>query len=138
MKRVADWRIRFDAEIDNIRRIPFAWGKHDCAVSLGARMVKAITGEDIAAEYRGRYKTAAGALKLLRKHGFDDLESLVASLFPEIPVSFARIGDVVVIPSDDEFGCSIGVVNGERIFVLREDGLGTVDLLRAKRAFKVG
>ncbi len=33
---------------------------------------------------------------------------------------------------------ALGVVNGERIFVLRETGLGTVDLLDAKRAFKVG
>ena len=42
------------------------------------------------------------------------------------------------IPADDGFGFTLGVVNGERIFVLRPDGFGTVDLLAAGRAFRIG
>ncbi|MET3602224.1 DUF6950 family protein, partial [Martelella mangrovi] len=47
-------------------------------------------------------------------------------------------GDVAAIPSNDGFGFTLGIVNGERIFVLRPEGFGTVDLLAASRAFSIG
>jgi hypothetical protein len=43
----------------------------------------------------------------------------------------------VALPSGDDFGYSLGVVNGDRVFVIHETGLGTRDLTEAKRAFKV-
>lgn len=138
MKRLPGWRGRFDAAMDEIRRRPFAWGEHDCAIGLASHIVLAITGKDLAEPYRGRYKTARGAMLAIRKAGFDNLEDAIASLLPEIPVSFATIGDIVTIPVESDFKCSLGVVNGERVFVLRDDGVGTLDLLQAKRAFKVG
>ena len=79
-----------------------------------------------------------GALGVLRNDGFADLGDLVASVLPEIHISRGRIGDVAAIPADDGFGFTLGVVNGERIFVLRPDGFGTVDLLAAGRAFRIG
>jgi hypothetical protein len=138
MKRLKGWAVGLDEMLEKIRRTPFDWSGGDCAIALGAAAVRAITGEDLAAEYRGKYSTAASALKVMKEAGFDDLADLVASMLPEIPVSFARTGDIVTIEKDDEFKSTIGVVNGERVFVLRPDGLGTLDLLQAKRAFKVG
>ncbi len=43
------------------------------------------------------------------------------------------------MPADGPFGFSLGVVSGSRIFVFGQayDGLGTLDLFEAKRAFRV-
>lgn len=138
MKRLPDWRVRFEREIDDMRRIPFAWGSHDCGPAFAGRMVLAITGEDLCTPWRGRYGTAGEALRLLRTEGYDDLADLVATLLPEIHPSRARIGDVAAFPMDSPLGSALGVVNGERVFVLRPEGIGTMELLQAHRAFKVG
>lgn len=136
--RVDGWRSRFDAACDAMRRSPFSWGDNDCFVGLVGNLCSALTGVDITEHWRGRYTTDTGALRVMRKDGFDNLADLVASVLPEFHISKARVGDVAAIPTDDGFGYSLGVVNGERIFVLRPDGFGTVDLLSASRAFRIG
>jgi hypothetical protein len=97
-----------------------------------------VTGEDLAAAYRGKFTTKGGALRVLKKTGFDSLDDLVASLLPEVHPSQARVGDIATFPMDDAFGCTLGVVNGERVLVLRPEGIGSMELLQAKRAFRVG
>lgn len=139
LKRLPNWRTRFEAAIDEIKFVPFDWSEqHDCGPGLAGRMVYAITGEDLTAKYQGRYKSAKGALKIMRSAGFDDLADLVASFLPEIHPSEASLGDIVAYEMNSPFGFALGVVNGERVFVLRPEGVGTMDLLAAKRAFKVG
>jgi hypothetical protein len=139
LKRLPGWRSRLDAAVEEIRRTSFDWSsQHDCFVGLVSKAVFALTGEDVATPYRGKYSTDLGALKTLHKAGFENLEALAASLLPEIPVSFARVGDIVTYQADDAFGCTFGVVNGERAFVLMPNGLGTMDILQARKAFKVG
>lgn len=139
LSRLPNWRARFDAECDRIRLTPFAWGSHDCGPGLAGNLTLAITGVDVAAAYRGRYTTMTGALRVLRNSGFSTLGDLVASMLPEhAHPSVARIGDVVAIASNSAFGHALGVVNGERVFVLTERGIGTVDRSDAVRAFRVG
>lgn len=139
LERLPNWRTRFETAIDEIKYVPFDWStQHDCGPGLAGRMVYAITGEDLAVKYQGKYKTAAGALKVMRKAGFDNLADLAASFLPEIHPSQASLGDIVAYEMDSPFGFALGVVNGERVFVLRPEGVGTMDLLAAKRAFKVG
>ncbi len=136
--RLHDWRARFAAEVDRLKHTPFAWGSHDCGPGLAGNLVLAITGVDCAAQWRGSYASPAEGLARMREAGFDNLGDMVAAMLPEIHPSAARIGDVAAIEVDTPFGYALGVVNGERIFVLREDGMGTVELLDAKRAFRVG
>jgi hypothetical protein len=138
MKRLPDWRTRFDAAIDDMKAKPFAWGEHDCGPGLVGRMVLAMTGEDVARRYRGKYRTARGALGVMRRAGFNTLADMAGSVLPEVHPSRARVGDIAAFPADTAFGYALGVVNGERVYVLREDGLGTMDLLSATRAFRVG
>lgn len=138
LSRLPDWRRRFAEEVDHLRRTPFDWDGHDCVVGLAGNMALAITGTDCAEQYRGAYSTAAGALKVMRKAGFENVADMVASMLPEIHPSTAHVGDIAAIPMDSPFGFALGVVNGERIFVLMPSGIGTVDLLDATRAFKVG
>lgn len=142
--RLPDWRARFERAVDTVKSERFAWGGAgagdglDCGIGLVGLLVMAVTGEDVAAPYRGRYKTAKGALGVMRRAGFDNLGDLVASVLPEIHPSQAKIGDVAAIATDSAFGFGLGIVNGDRIFIIMPEGQGTVDLLDAKRAFKVG
>lgn len=137
--RKPGWIAAYHDVIEDIRRTPFDWSAHECATGLAARVVEAITGHDFAAEYRGRYTTAAGAYRVMRHAGFENLADLAASCLPEYEhPSQAHIGDIVAIEDSSIFTFVLGVVSGERIHALSEAGLGTVDRSKAVRAFRVG
>lgn len=138
MKRQPGWRMRFAQALDAIRRKPFSWEEqHDCGLGLAAPLVLAITGEDVAASFRGQYTTAIGAVKALRKQGYSDVADMVAKLFPEIPPHRAAVGDLVALQAE-QTGWALGVVLGERIGVLAPNGFATLDRSKAVRAFRVG
>jgi hypothetical protein len=138
MIRLPDWPARLHDFVDSVKASPFAWTFHDCLCGWTADAALAMTGEDIAAGYRGKYKTAAGAARLLKNAGFSNLADAVGSKLPEIHISRARIGDIAAIPDDSPFGYTLGIVNGEMILVLGEHQMGLVPLFDAKRAFAVG
>lgn len=140
LKRLPDWRARFEEACDKMKYDPFVWEKNDCAIGLAGNIVLAITGTDVVTAYRGKYSSAESGFKLMRKSGFENLGDMVASIIPEYPegASRAKIGDIVAQKIDTPFGWALGVVNGERVFVLTEEGHGTKDLLDFTRAFKVG
>ena len=135
MTRFDDWIQRLVTYVSACHRTPYQPGRHDCAL-FAAGAVQAMTGVDPAAEFRGRYRTVRGGLRILRKLGHADHVALTVSVLPEIPVAMARAGDIAVLDGDD--GPAMGVVQGERVYVLRPDGVGTMLLTDAHRAFKVG
>ncbi len=135
--RKEDWRKRLGQYVNRIRTTPYAFGSQDCWLFV-AGAVEAMTGVDHAAPHRGRYKTARGALGVMKRAGAADMAEF-ARLFLEehdAPV-FAQIGDVVAIPTDDAFGFSLGILNGERVLVVTPTGIDTRDRSEAIRAFKV-
>lgn len=134
--RVATWRADMHKVIDEKMRRPYEPGKHDCALFF-ADIAKAITGTDPAKGLRGKYKTLARGLVLLKKKGFNDHVEMIASLYPEIHPSMAAVGDAVVFKVDDEIGYALGVVISDRAMVLRPEGMGTVGVLTAIRAFRI-
>lgn len=136
LTRRSDWRVRLNEAIRLLRRQPLVWGENDCGIGLAAKAIEAMTGIDPAAEFRGKYSTAAGALKLIKQAGFDDLESYARSLLPEVHPSTAKAGDIAFL-AGDELG-AFGVFNGDgHILVQRPEGIGVVSLLDAKTAFQV-
>ena len=114
--------------------MPFDGATHHCAY-FAAGAVQAMPGVDLAAKWRGRAKTVAGGLRALQRAGFADHVALVAWHFDEVPVAFAQVGDIAVIAADGV--PALGIVAGSVIYVLRPDGLGTVALTDAQRAFRV-
>lgn len=136
MKRYSFWRTALADYVQGVAHKPFVWGEHDCAL-FAAGAVQAMTGEDFAAGFRGRYKTLAGGLRLLKKAGHDSHADMAASLFEEVHRSRAMVGDIAAI--EIEGGIALGIVQGERIYVLRpgEDGIGTLPLRDAARCFRV-
>ena len=130
--RRSDWRPRLASFVESRRR--------DAATDCGLFVADAIvvmTGVDLAASYRGRYTTTAEGVELLKADGFADLCEFVASRLVEVHPSLARAGDVVALRVSAGTGWALGLVNGERVTVLRGAGLGTVSRDLAERAFRV-
>lgn len=110
----------------------FRPGSHDCAL-FAAGWVKLATGSDPAKGWRGQYRSLRRGQALLEEAGLEDHVALAASLLPEVAPAFAQIGDIALVD-----GLALGVVNGERIWVLQKSGIATVPLNRATRVFRVG
>ena len=112
--RLADWDARLSAFLEARRARIFAWGSNDCALFV-ADGVLAMTGQDLAADFRGRYSTSRGSVRALRKWGAGTLEATVAASFADRPIGFARRGDIVM--HDGALGICIGA---DAVFVGRE------------------
>ena len=112
--RRGDWEAALVAYVAGTAEREHAWGLFDCALDA-ANAVEAMTGIDFAAPFRGRYSTAAGAARILRRFGKGTVEQTVDDLFPAIAPGFARRGDLVLHEG------AIGVVMGGFALVLVEN-----------------
>lgn len=116
-------------------RTPFEWGRSDCA--LYADVVWAMTGWDPIALYRGRYRSAEGAMRMIAESGADSVLEFVARRFPEIPPALAQRGDLVFPAGIDHRLMSPAVVDGPLAFSKNEDGPVIMSIASAGRAFAV-
>jgi len=99
-KRVDNWVSKLCDAVDAARGKEFQYGEHDCALFV-ADLIQVMTGEDLAAEFRGQYSDRKSALKALKKIGAGDLrETITAKLGDPIPLSLAMRGDVVLAKAD--------------------------------------
>jgi hypothetical protein len=132
----------FDKFLLSRATTPFAWGGNDCAL-FAADAIEAITGIDIAADFRGRYRTEASAWKAIAKvcNGttVEHAAAYCAEKFGlvewEHPL-MARRGDLVVF--EDAPGHTIaGVVhlNGRQLISVGEDGWKRFPITQVKRAW---
>lgn len=95
MNRHSQWDARLVSTVRDHFDKPHRWGEHDCLLWC-AKAVEAVTGEDHAAEHRGKYDSFAKAYRHLSTLGFDSPEAFLDSLFEEKPVGFAARGDLVL------------------------------------------
>ena len=130
-----NWRAALSAYLTQMRATGFVYGKSDCAC-FAAGAVEAMTGIDPMAEIRG-YASIAGAHGALKQTGARDLADLLARSFAEIHPSEARYGDLGLFETDGPFGYAIGVVTGERVMAMSENGLDSLDRAGMARAFQV-
>lgn len=140
MTRKDLWIIPYNEFVDNIRRTGFGWDVIDCGPRFVGALCEALTGENPAAHLIGRYHDEASAVELMHELGFSNLADGVASMLPEYDnPALAQMGDIAAILDESSpFGYALGIVNGERIFVLGNKGVGVVNRRHMKRAFKVG
>ena len=132
MERFPDWPQRLWRAIEDRRSSPLAWGRLDC-VLYGADLIQAMTGEDLARDFRGLYSDEAGAMALLEANGWPDISALCDHFLPRR--ARPRRGDVVLLNN----GKSIGIRTGH----LRAIGAGlhrpvTVGIALPIRAWSVG
>lgn len=136
MSRVFDWDLRLAAAVDAARGRPFVWGQHDC-LTWAFDVRAAITGQpSLADQWRGRYRTEKGALRLIRRFGHADL---VAGLLAELgqPLAsplMARRGDIAM--SRDAFPV-VAIVLGAQVTAPGPDGPATFPLRDAAMAWRV-
>lgn len=113
--RFDDWGPRLSMYLREASRQPFGYGASDCAL-FAAGAVQAITGRDLAAEYRGKYTTYPEGLALT---GAKRLSKFVDGLLPLTTAAHAHRGDVawVVGPTEPDGrlrGCLM-VVDGSHL-----------------------
>lgn len=119
--RYPDWQARLVAYLSATAALIQEPGVHDCAL-FPAGAVEAMTGVDLAADWRGTYSSFEEGLNALKAAGFADHIDLVARHFAEIAPAFAQAGDLAVV--DGLLGPSLGVVQGEGIYVLTVTRMG--------------
>jgi len=135
--RLKDWDRRLARVTEEHLATPGEWGVSDCIVTAAA-CVAAVTGVDIMAPWRGRYKTEAGAARLMRKEGCANVEDVLGKLFglPPIGRLMARRGDLVVV----ERNCQLcaGYICEYGAAVKTETGLVFLPQTETRSAFRVG
>lgn len=115
MMRLPDWEARLAALVVTARDRPHAWGSWDCG-HLAAAAVLAVTGEDLGAEWRGRYRTKAGAARAMRRNGCAGVpDVLTRALGIAVGPLLAGRGDLVCNAEG-----AAGVVLGERALTVTE------------------
>lgn len=95
MHRLPDWEARLAAYLEPLHARPFGWGRHDCC-TFSAGAVQAMTGVDPMPEFRGRYATAIGSARALRRLGAGTLADTLDRKFGLVPPSLAQRGDIVM------------------------------------------
>ncbi len=127
------WESRLEAHIREAYSHAFAWGERDCAL-WAAGWVLAATGEDFLSNWRGRYTTAAGAAKLMKRRKFASVAAIATAHLPEIPVKLARRGDLLMHPVCG----ALGICYGRHGFFLTEGGVTMIDAGTCPVAWRVG
>lgn len=139
LHRRDDWRGRLAKEMARQQLSAFAWGKTDCAIGFIAGVIEAITGEDVARGYRGKYRSARSALRLLKEAGAESLGDFAAQKLPEIAPHEARVGDIGILETDGPVGQAFCMVDASTLVVMTEsDGVGRRPRTDMIRAFRVG
>lgn len=116
----------------------YAYGTADCFM-LGCAFIDALTGWPFADEYRGAYRTLAGAQRALRRRGHKSLVSFFAAELGQEPKggAEARLGDLVVLRLSD--GAEhVGICLGARFVTKTERGRSDHGLADVIAAFHLG
>lgn len=125
--------------------MPFEWGINDCAL-FAADSIEAITGVDIASDFRGKYQDEATAMKSIqditgvengtvedaaeycaKKNGLQELKH---------PLTAWR-GDLVVVIDAGRVISGIVHLNGRHVVAVGEKGLKRLPITAIKRAWRV-
>lgn len=131
MDRLENWQSNLSQLIETKRNEPADIVTFNCLM-WACLAAKAVNGSDHYSKFEGRFKTEAGAAKILRQIGKanSSVEYLESVLGDKKPLAFVRRGDIVVpsndlgLPSDFElFGPAPGVCYGSVSFFVGETGL---------------
>jgi cell wall-associated NlpC family hydrolase len=132
--RRSGWERRLVAAVEVARDQPFCWGRHDCA-TLAFDLRRDLTGGyDVAALWRGRYTTALGAVRVMRRLGWQSLEAAGRDLLgePLSSVHLAQRGDLVLANTGHGFGICLGA----RAAGIAPEGLVVVPLSSCALAWR--
>lgn len=135
MPRLSNWTHLLAAAIDTARAKPFVWGVHDCPTFAFETRMILTCGEDTAALWRGRYTTALGGTRVMRRLGWATLEEMGRGLLsdPHPTVLLAGRGDIVLADT----GLGFGICTGAQAVGMTPEGLVTVPLTSCRLAWPI-
>jgi len=135
LHRRPGWERRLAEAIAAARDRPFRWGRHDCATFAFDLRRDIAGGYDVAALWRGRYTTARGAVRVMRRLGWQTLEAAGRDLLgePLASVHLAQRGDLVLADT----GLGFGVCLGAKAAGIAPEGLILVPLSSCALAWRV-
>lgn len=135
MARVENWPQRLMTLIDMARIRPFIWGLHDCPTFTFETRMILTGGEDTAALWRGRYTTALGGERVMRRLGWSSLEDMGRALLgePRPAVLLAQRGDIVLADT----GLGFGICIGSTAVGMAPEGLVVVPLTSCQLAWPI-
>ena len=135
LPRVYHWERLLAAAIDTARAKPFVWGVHDCPTFAFETRMILTGGEDVAALWRGRYTTALGGQRVMRRLGWASLVEMGMALLgdPRSTVLLAQRGDLVLADS----GLGFGICTGASAVGMAPEGLVTVPLTSCRLSWPI-
>jgi len=102
----------------------FEWGRCDC-VRMAALHVRRL-GHRVALMKAGEYRNELGAVRALKRAGFDRLEDALDARFQRIPPAFALVGDLIGLPSDGDWPALTVQLSHGRVFGFMEGRAGVM------------
>ena len=133
MPRIDNWECYLAEAIDVAHAKPFAWGLHDCVTFAFETRMTLTGGADMAALWRGRYSTALGGARVMRRLGWGSLEDMGHALLcaPRETPLLAQRGDIVLANT----GLGFGVVIGATAVGITPEGLSFAALTSCRLAW---
>ncbi|WP_432475261.1 DUF6950 family protein [Brucella anthropi] len=113
------------------------WGVSDCLMTA-ADAIEAVIGENPLAEFRGKYKTEAGAARKMRANGCENVKGVFENYLKLEPINrlAARRGDVGVMLINEEYVA--GFICGSGFAVKQLHGLTFFPVTDIEQAYRVG
>jgi hypothetical protein len=127
LQRRDDWPERLAQYLEEAREREKEWGVFDCGM-FAAGAIEAMTGVDLAAEFRGKYAGSISAEKAMRRYCGGGLEQLAVKVarkaaLAEIDPRLAQRGDPVLV-RDAEVGDAFGVIDIRGFLAVTVSGKG--------------
>ena len=144
MKRPPFWDTKLlPAFVQARKDRPFSWGSNDCCLTA-ADAVLAITGTDIASDFRGKYSDQASAFALIKSvtggTTVADAAAYCASQHGLTEWSYpllAKRGDLVVIADGQQLIAGFVHTDGKHAVSVNHAGMKFFPLSQITRAWKV-
>lgn len=142
MQKRENWPERMNDYFRSIIQAQFVWGKTDCCL-MAADCVAAMTGEDFAADFRGKYSDPVTAYLALQKFANGGILATMAVLaqrhgWTDVEPLRAQRGDIVMLPmevceGDPRFDGALGICIGTLSLYMQQDiGLRGISTIPAK------
>lgn len=136
LNRKETWYTDLFDYMRSVWHTPFEWGVFDCFIFTG-QVVKVITGDDYVDQVIGKYSNYDEAVELAKGFGFASPMAFILDKFtPNPSILHAQPGDLMVIRGEGQ-DLTLGICQGERIYMSGDTGIATVALENAKRSFRV-
>lgn len=114
----------------------FEYGNNDCAL-FGGEVVEAVTGVNPTEDFKDRYKTRLGGIRLMRKNGYKDHFDFLDKNYTEIPAIFATIGDLGIAEGLNGEDAIVVVMGQIAVGLHPEKGIVRIPLLSVKKAYQI-